>query len=87
MTTFLDTTCKRCGSKRKISRTWKEKLPTITGTTEVEYSQIVCTNKECQTAFEENLVEENKKRDILRQKKEENELQRKNRFLAKAQKK
>jgi hypothetical protein len=56
--TYLDQPCDRCGSPKKISKTWKEKIITISGTQIVEVSQTVCTNKECQADFDKNREEE-----------------------------
>src|SRR5436190_306086 len=67
---FVKQPCERCGSKKRISKTWKEKIPTLSGVTEVEYSQIICTNIVCQTEFDENLEKERKKRESLRLHKE-----------------
>jgi len=74
---FVKQPCERCGSKKRISKTWKEKIPTLSGVTEVEYSQIICTNSVCQTEFDENLEKERKKRESLRLQKEKNDALRK----------
>lgn len=47
------------------------------GTTVVEYSQIVCTNVVCQTAFDKGLLAEAKKRKAIKVKKEANDALRK----------
>lgn len=63
--------CELCGSKKRISKKWKEKIPTLTGKIIIiEHSQIVCTNKVCQAGFDKNLLEENEKREAIRVKKE-----------------
>ncbi len=77
MNTYLDQPCERCGSKRKIAKTWKEKIPTFSGTTMVEYSQIICTNKECQKENEKQLVKDLEKREEIRVKKLQNDTARK----------
>lgn len=79
--TYSDLPCPRCGAKQKISRTWKEKVPTFSGTITVDCSQIVCTDKECQKTFEKNLLEDNKKREAVRVKKEASDLERKTQAL------
>jgi hypothetical protein len=77
MNTYLDQPCERCGSKRKIAKKWKEKIPTFSGgTTVVEYTQIVCTNKVCQKENEEQLQKDAEKREAQRVKKEENKSRR-----------
>lgn len=78
---YLEIPCNRCGSKKRVSKTWKEEIPTFTGTTMVEYSQIVCTNTACQKAFDENLEKETKKREAIRVEKEERAKERKENFL------
>lgn len=84
MNTYLDQLCERCGSKRKVAKTWKEKIPTFSGTTMVEYSQIICTNKECQEENEKQLVKDSEKREEIRVKKQENDTIRKANALEKA---
>src|SRR5487761_1592657 len=74
---YADQPCSRCGSKKRISRTWKEVAPTFNGTTETACAQIVCTNKECQKVFAVNLAKEEKKRAVLRLQKEEKDKSRK----------
>lgn len=75
---YLDQPCDRCGSKRKTARTWKEKLPTLSGgTTEIEYSQIVCRNNVCQAKFEKKLLSETRKNRAIKRKKEANDALRK----------
>lgn len=61
-------------------------MDTFTGTTVIEYSQIICTNKACQEAFDKNLLEETKKREVLRKKKEANEITRRANSLSQANK-
>ncbi len=74
---YEDKPCVRCGSPKRVSKTWKEKIPTFNGSTVVEYSQIICTNKECQKLFDENLAKEEKKRKIVQLEREEREKVRK----------
>lgn len=83
---YMDQLCERCKSKRRISKTWKEKVPTFSGSVMVEYSQIVCTNKECQKLFDENLAKETKQRETLRLQKEEKDSARKANSLLQASK-
>ena len=74
---YTEEICIRCGSKKFISRVWKEKIATYSGgTTEVEYSKIECTNKECQEAFNKQFEEEKNKKEALRIKKEESDAMR-----------
>ncbi len=73
VTPYLNQPCERCGSKKRISKTWTEKLPTLTGTTIVKHSQIVCTSEICQAEFDKQLLEERKKREAMRFNKETKE--------------
>lgn len=86
MQSYIDQPCPRCGSKKRISKTWKETLPTFSGTTTVDCMQIVCTNDNCQAAFDKNLLEETEKRNIIRMKKEASEKQRKENAMSFAKK-
>lgn len=74
---YLNVPCERCGGKRRTAKTWKETIPTLMGSTVVEYSQIVCKNKECQEEFDKHLIKETKKREVIRIKKEEDQALRK----------
>ncbi len=76
-TAYIDIPCERCGSKKAIARTWKETIATFTGTTEVEFSQIICTNAECQRLFNENIQKEEKKRNEIKLQREKREKDRK----------
>ncbi len=77
MNAYLEKPCDRCGSKKRVAKKWKETVPTMTGTVVVQYTQIVCTKKECQIAFEKVLLEETKKRQALKVKKDANDVARK----------
>lgn len=83
-TAYVDQPCQRCGSKRRVSKNWIEIHPTLTGTTTVEYSQIVCTNNVCQTEFDKKLLVEEKKRKDMRLKKEVNDATRRANILRQA---
>lgn len=74
---YLDKPCERCGSKRKIGRTWTETVQNFSGTIEVKHQQIVCTNEECQKKFEQGYKDEAKRKEAIRSKKEENDAARK----------
>ena len=56
--TFIDYPCERCGSKKRISKKWKETIETMTGKSVVDAAQIVCTNNVCQALFDKNRAEE-----------------------------
>lgn len=82
--TYLHAPCERCGSKRKVAKRWKEKMPTFTGSTLIEYTQIVCTNKECQAKFEQQMLNESNKRKALKVKKDADDAVRKANSLIQA---
>jgi len=84
MDTFVEEPCDRCGSKKRIAKTWTEQIPTYSGSVDVEYTQVVCTNDECQAAFDKTLAIEAKKREEIRVKREENEKNRKANSLSQA---
>lgn len=86
MDDYMNQPCERCGSKKRVSRKWKEQIPTYTGSVEVEYSQIICTNAACQAAFDKNLLEETARREVIKQKKEANDVARKANSLTMANK-
>ncbi|MEK9176043.1 MAG: hypothetical protein AAB520_01225 [Patescibacteria group bacterium] len=64
--------CDRCNSKRKVSKTWTEKIQNAHGVVTLRHSQLMCTNKDCQKEFDKVLLEDTIKRDKLRLIKEEN---------------
>lgn len=76
---YLDKPCERCGSKRKIGRSWTETVQNFTGSVKVKHQQIVCTNEDCQAKFEKAYQDEAKKKEALRVKKEAADILRKSR--------
>ena len=44
--------CERCGSKRKVAKTWTEKIKNDHSEMTLYHQQIICTNADCQKAFE-----------------------------------
>lgn len=68
---YMEKSCERCGSKKRVSKTWKEKLETMSGVSIIEVSQIICTNKVCQALFDKNRAEELIKINERKLKKEE----------------
>lgn len=62
-----DIPCERCHSKRKIGKKWTEKIKNASGYMILEHVQIVCTNKECQKEFERKLIEEEEKREKIKE--------------------
>lgn len=62
--------CSRCGSPQKITKTWVETIQTFDGTSKLTFSQIACTNKECQETFDKKMAEERRKKEELKSKNE-----------------
>ncbi len=63
--------CPRCGNPQKITKTWVETLKTFDGgTSKLTFSQIACTNQECQDAFDKKMKEERRKKEELKSKNE-----------------
>lgn len=64
---YAERRCNRCGSKRKVAKTWTEKVQNLhsDGFMTLEHKQIICTNKECQAEFDEEKRKEEEKR-VLR---------------------
>jgi len=75
---YLDDPCDRCGYKRISTKSHMEVLETFSGKQKIEVSVIVCTNKECQKAFEENFAAAQKQSEERKAQKEERESARKN---------
>jgi hypothetical protein len=69
---YDQTLCDRCGSKRKETKKWTEKIKTENSLSIIEHSQIICTNKNCQAEFEKHLIIETQKREAMRLVREEN---------------
>ena len=59
--------CDRCGSKRRISKTWIEEIKNDHGSMILRHTQIICTNKECQSAFEKVILADIEKREKIKQ--------------------
>lgn len=84
--TYLNEPCNRCGSEKRVAKKWKETIPTLTGTTVIKHSQIVCMNEVCQMQSDELLFKEAKKRQDVRTQKEANNALRKANILTVANK-
>ena len=52
-------------------------IPTITGSTEIEYEQVICTNRVCQAQQDEVIKKEATKREEVRVQKEVRDKERK----------
>lgn len=69
-----DMPCDRCGSKRRVSKAWTERIKHehSEGFMIIYHTQLICTNKECQSALEKTIIDDNKKREKLRLARTEN---------------
>ena len=70
--------CDRCGAKRRISKTWTEKIKNDYGFMTLYHTQIICTNKACQSVFEKTMSEEVEKREKARLERAANTLKKTN---------
>ena len=62
-----DMPCPRCNSRRKISKVWTEVIKNDHGSMVLRHTQTICTNKECQAAFDKLIAEDILKREKLKQ--------------------
>lgn len=68
---YLEQPCERCGSKKALTKVRKSKVQNLSGTSDIEYSQIICVSAACQKEFEKNLEEKILKADAIKLKREE----------------
>lgn len=68
---YLDQPCERCGSKKILTNVRKVTLKNLSGTSEIEYSQITCVNTICQKEFEIDLEKKLLKVAAIKLKREE----------------
>lgn len=59
--------CVRCGSKRKVSKKWTEKIENSGGFMVLNHTEFICTNKECQAEFDRVIASDALKREKLKQ--------------------
>ena len=67
---FENSPCERCGSKKIVSKMRKEVLQLYSGTSVLEVSHIVCSNKVCQKLFNVNRAVEVARKNEIKEKKE-----------------
>lgn len=63
--------CTRCGSERKLSKSWEEKIELYGRVSTVTHTEYVCTDPECQKIVEGQLADQKEKRVQQEQRKEE----------------
>ncbi len=73
-TSYLDQPCERCGHKKNLSKIRKASLSKMSGSVQIEYSQIICTNGKCQKEFEGKLKEKMDKEALIRLKRAEHKM-------------
>lgn len=59
--------CDRCGSRRRVSKTWIEEIKNDHGSMILRHTQIICTNRQCQLAFEKTILDDIEKREKIKQ--------------------
>ncbi len=70
-TTLSDNPCVRCGTERIIKKTWKEKVTTYFGTSDVVHTETACPDKACQKILDEKFAKERERLDLMQAAKEE----------------
>jgi GTP cyclohydrolase III len=75
---YVNDPCDRCGSKRLSTKSHTEVIETFSGKQKITVSEIKCSNKTCQKAFEESFAAAKKITEERKQKKEEQDIVRKN---------
>ncbi len=70
MKSTISSLCVRCKKPEKVAKTWVEVIETRIGKSKLIHSQIVCSDKQCQKEFEENLAEDIRKKEELKMKNE-----------------
>ncbi len=63
--------CFRCGQERIISKSWKQNVETYSGTSVVSFTQTICPDKACQILVEKELASQLKKREGIRNEREQ----------------
>lgn len=63
--------CIRCGKERIESKSWEEKVKNFMGTTITTHTQTVCPDPECQKIVEKELELKKKKKEEIKQNKED----------------
>ena len=63
--------CTRCGKQRIESKSWEEKVKNFMGTTITTHTQTVCPDPECQKIVEKELELKRKKKEEIKQNKED----------------
>jgi len=85
---YLNQPCNRCGSKKRIAKTWTQEITTYTRTQQIEHTLILCTNEVCQADFDNQRNIENQKRELMKANKEaSNSAKRANAILRASQEK
>jgi hypothetical protein len=71
---YSERVCDRCGSKRVVVKTWREKIKNYSGSfTYLKMTKTICSNTECQKLFEKKRAETLKRNKEMMLKKEAQE--------------
>lgn len=54
--------CPRCGAPRVIAKTWEEELETISGTSKLKHTLMVCEDADCQAKVDSEVAKQEQKR-------------------------
>ncbi len=55
--------CPRCGAPRVIAKTWDEEIETISGTSRVKHTLMICADAECQAKVDSDVAKQEQKRE------------------------
>lgn len=76
-----DNLCIRCGKKRIIARTWKEKIVSYGQVSEIECVERVCPDKKCQALVEKDLAAQKVKTQQINKDREDREAAHKSKMV------
>ena len=63
--------CIRCGQERIIAKSWKQDIETYSGTSVVSFTQTICPDRACQVLVDKELASQLKKREVIRNEREQ----------------
>jgi len=73
--------CSRCGKPRIVAKTWKEKVISYGTVSYVEYTEMVCPDKECQMLVEKQLKVQSDNRRRIEKNKQDRDLAHKQKMV------
>lgn len=55
--------CPRCGAPRVVAKTWVEEVETISGTSHLKHTLMVCADEDCQSKVDVDVAKQEQKRE------------------------